>query len=376
METQKQYLAGLLLFFFGILLTSCTLESETEIPEPIETYVFPFKTEINALKIYYPPSVDRSIYMDAEKCSDDMKRDIRAVISPLSNEQLIAMGNQMHHKYFASSITTHGKMSWAREILENMKPFLVENQYPYQLHVIEGDYFNAFTIPGGNIYVTTGMLDMVQSKDELAFIIGHELGHNENDHTRESARTIRYGEKLEKEWGLIGSLLGLATNFFDRTCGKSDELECDIASFYLLHKAGYDPEKALEGISLLKTVSTPKAQDPLTQLMWIILGSHPWSEDRYDIAFSYVKQAKVNATCEEVFSGRMGKVITKRDPLTLRALPSKHSTGKKIPKGADIEVICDCIKQEYQIERDWLYVKYFDQDSIHYGWVDKQYVYF
>ena len=49
--------------------------------------------------------------------------------------------------------------------------------YPIQYHVVKGDSANAFSVPGGNIYVNEPLLRMARNRDELAGVIAHETGH-------------------------------------------------------------------------------------------------------------------------------------------------------------------------------------------------------
>jgi len=52
----------------------------------------------------------------------------------------------------------------------------------------------------------------------------------------------------------------------------------------------------------------------------------------------------------------------------------QSKTLKKIPKGADVQVICDCVEQKYRKNRDWLYVSYEENGEEYNGWVDKKYI--
>ncbi len=73
--------------------------------------------------------------------------------------------------------------------------------YAIKVHIMEESAPNAFALPGGTIYVTQGMLDRVESENELAFILGHELGHFKNrDHLRMLGNNLIFG--------IIGMFLG------------------------------------------------------------------------------------------------------------------------------------------------------------------------
>lgn len=67
---------------------------------------------------------------------------------------------------------------------------------PYSVAIVKDRYPNAFCIPGGNVYVTTALLDFVKSDDELAFILAHELGHADGNHViRQLERNQRLSDR-------------------------------------------------------------------------------------------------------------------------------------------------------------------------------------
>ena len=61
----------------------------------------------------------------------------------------------------------------SRRILSAMEPQL----FDYRFFVVEDSQLNAFAIPGGSIYVHTGLIDRAKSTDELASVLGHEIVH-------------------------------------------------------------------------------------------------------------------------------------------------------------------------------------------------------
>lgn len=67
---------------------------------------------------------------------------------------------------------------------------------PYKLdaYIMQDKQINAFALPGGTIYITTGMLKIIKSENELASVMGHEIGHFKNkDHLRSFSTSIVTG---------------------------------------------------------------------------------------------------------------------------------------------------------------------------------------
>ena len=63
--------------------------------------------------------------------------------------------------------------------------------YSFRVEIDDSSVANAMALPGGLIIVTTGLLDEVESENELAFVLGHELGHFKNrDHLRALGRGV------------------------------------------------------------------------------------------------------------------------------------------------------------------------------------------
>jgi hypothetical protein len=67
-------------------------------------------------------------------------------------------------------------------ILDEIAKVTPRPEIKYQPHIVATPLINAFVIPGGYVYVTTGLLDGVESDDELAGVLAHEIAHNVNQH--------------------------------------------------------------------------------------------------------------------------------------------------------------------------------------------------
>lgn len=66
-----------------------------------------------------------------------------------------------------------------------------ETSYQFRVEIDDSEQANAMALPGGLIIVTQGLLDQVESENELAFVLGHELGHfNNRDHLRALGRGV------------------------------------------------------------------------------------------------------------------------------------------------------------------------------------------
>ncbi len=171
-----------------------------------------------------------------------------------------------------------------------IKSRLVSNigltEYDYHIKVIESPVINAFTIPGGNIYVYSGLVDFCESPEELAAILSHEIGHAEKRHVV---------SKLGKELGLsilfsvISGGDGVMISEIGRTAlstvfDRGQEKEADDFSFALMEKAKLNPKSMSAFMRRLreKYASVEKYSE---KMEW--LSTHPNTSSRIKSALEY-----------------------------------------------------------------------------------------
>ena len=123
-------------------------------------------------------------------------------------------------------------------------------QFPVTVKIIQSDELNAFTLPGGHIFVNTGMLRVTASEAELASLLAHEIGHVAARHlTRQASRSelLRTGlAPLESMAGISGVLgrMGLPLGILHFS--REFESEADQLGVHYLFAAGYDPRAAVD----------------------------------------------------------------------------------------------------------------------------------
>mgnify|MGYP002854171597 CR=1 FL=1 len=128
----------------------------------------------------------------------------------------------------------------------------------YVFTLLESDEVNAFAVPGGFVFVTTGMLDFLRDEDELAAILGHEMGHMELRHGVKAVGKEKIlqlfnllkeigtegggeGEGLsEQAKELIDSVFGKMFTAIRNGYGVEIESQADWRSLQLCARLGYD----------------------------------------------------------------------------------------------------------------------------------------
>jgi len=78
-----------------------------------------------------------------------------------------------------------------QELVDRLAVHWIDSPYTFRVEIDDSEIANAMALPGGLIIVTQGLLDQVESENELAFVLGHELGHFKNrDHLRALGRGV------------------------------------------------------------------------------------------------------------------------------------------------------------------------------------------
>jgi len=86
---------------------------------------------------------------------------------------------------------TDERLLETRALVDRLAAHWTDTPYSFRVEISDSDIANAMALPGGLIIVTQGLLDQVESENELAFVLGHELGHFKNrDHIRALGRSI------------------------------------------------------------------------------------------------------------------------------------------------------------------------------------------
>ncbi|HEY6253640.1 MAG TPA: M48 family metalloprotease [Candidatus Angelobacter sp.] len=156
----------------------------------------------------------------------------------------------------------------------------------YKFHYIpSADFINAFALPGGQIFIGRGLMMLMDSEDELAGVLGHEVEHvdhydcNERVALEERLRNIPFGE-----------LIHLPIALFQAGYNKEQELEADRDGTALAVMSGYSPQGAVrmfQTFARLEREYVQKAESPQEELSQVAIQtiegyfrSHPLSAER------------------------------------------------------------------------------------------------
>lgn len=136
-----------------------------------------------------------------------------------------------------------------------------ETGYQYDFHLLaDQSTINAFALPGGQIFITYALFSKLENEDQLAGVIGHEIGHVVGRHS---------ADRMSKQGLTEGLLNGVAVaidpntaqgaaaiaNIINMKYGREDELESDDLGVRFMINAGYNPEEMIGVMEILKTAA-------------------------------------------------------------------------------------------------------------------------
>ncbi|MEG3976113.1 M48 family metalloprotease [Microcoleus sp. herbarium8] len=181
--------------------------------------------------------------------------------------------------------------------------------YPFQFYLLrDPKTVNAFALPGGQVFITAGLLRRLNSEAQLAAVLGHEAGHVIGRHAAEHLAKQQLGRALvtavgvaasdERGGGQQAALVAQAVNqVVSLRYGRSDELESDRLGFRFMTEAGYDPRGIVELMQILGAARNGEAAPEF-------LSSHPNPENRVQKLQALIAQNYPNGVPANLVYGR------------------------------------------------------------------------
>lgn len=184
----------------------------------------------------------------------------RSQLLLLSDGELNEMGRQAFSQY-QQDLPSAGQASqrYVQCIADAIVAELPsqQQQLDWQIRVFQSEQPNAFALPGGYMGVNTGMLDIATTQDQLASVIGHEIGHVLANHANERASTqsaTSFGlSAISSASGMQGAggqqlmgVLGMGAQYgIVLPFSRAHESEADIIGLDLMAQAGFDPRESV-----------------------------------------------------------------------------------------------------------------------------------
>jgi len=263
------------------------------------------------IKIWFIYAIFSIIGITAiQSCGDDGISPTNINIFSTSDE--VTLGRQLDSQIVSNSIeypiynnttaTSYVQNIVNQILLSNVIKY--KNTFNYQVKIIRDDSIvNAFAIPGGYIYVYTGLLKYVDNEATLAAVLAHEIAHCERRHATKRM-TKAYGLEF-----LLSVILGdnasqleqIAGNLFSNLYllknSRDDEYEADEYGFKYLQTSIWYPGGLVFFFNKIGANSD-------ASFLEVLLSTHPLSQDRIDKVNEMVANAGITASESNIFTTR------------------------------------------------------------------------
>lgn len=188
----------------------------------------------------------------------------------------------------------------------------------YHFAVLDTPVINAFAVPGGYIYVTRGILSLMNSEAELAVVLGHELGHvNARHSVRKMSQMILVqlgmvvGSALSETFAKISGVASIGIQLLFLKFSRNDEFQADQLGVTYSRKGGYNPGRMVDFFASLQKMGDLSGGQSLPGF----LSTHPLTPNRIkkvqEMQLATDNQLKVSRTA---YMNRINNLVYGNDP--------------------------------------------------------------
>ena len=232
----------------------------------------------------------------------DAQRDLSRApmrLTRLSSDEEIAVGKELAAQYDSA-----GQLSPENQAIESYIQRVghsvslnAHRRLPYSFHLVpDKSMINAFSLPGGPVFVGEGMLDLMTSEDELAAVLAHEIEHIDHYHCAERVQIEARLRSLQLD--VVGAIVQIPLQVWEAGYNKDEEFEADREGIRLAVLGGYSPYGAVslfEKLGKLNSEYVIHAQSPEEELSQLAIQSlqgyfrsHPLPSERLARANSLI----------------------------------------------------------------------------------------
>jgi len=232
--------------------------------------------------------------------------DVKVQRTSLSRDQEIQLGKEAATQVEREQEVIHNAEieRWLNQIGQSLAKTSQANAYPYYFKLINDDSINAFALPGGPMYVHTGLLQAADSEGEIAGVLAHEMSHVA---LRHGAAQMSKQQTLGTLFGVLGAAAGALTGQ-NGQCGmlcqitqagtslgensvlmkfsRGYEHDADLNGARMAASAGYDPIQLPQFFEKLEA-KLGTAAEPKGLALW--MSSHPATGSRIQYVSDDIK---------------------------------------------------------------------------------------
>jgi len=227
--------------------------------------------------------------------------------SLINTDQELAMGAQGHRSIMKQKrrVNNPRLQAYVNNIGQQLAQKSHRKGIKYTFTVLEDPSVNAFALPGGYIYVTTGILAYLNSEAELAGVLGHEIGHVTAKHgVKQQSAGVASSillSVLAKKSGGSGKEFSNLNRALLSGYGREHELEADQLGAEYLARVGYAPKHMIDVVGVLKSQeefakAQARREGRAPRAYHGVFASHPRNDTRLQKVISAANKYKKGAT--------------------------------------------------------------------------------
>lgn len=181
----------------------------------------------------------------------DWQRDLTRApmrLTRLSDAQEIRIGDELAQQYLSTMSVLTPQMESVQSYVATVgsrAAAQAHRKLPYRFHIIaDPNYVNAFALPGGHVFIGLGLLNLMTTEDELAFVLGHETEHIDHYHAVERVQIEARLHKLDLD--IVAGLAQIPMSLWQAGYSKDEEFEADREGLRIAAASGYSPQGAID----------------------------------------------------------------------------------------------------------------------------------
>ncbi|HUH13123.1 MAG TPA: M48 family metalloprotease [Longimicrobiales bacterium] len=203
----------------------------------------------------------------------------------ISESQEIQMGQQYKQQVEATLglVDDAALQAYVDRVGQRLAAVSERPELPWSFGVVDDPTPNAFALPGGPIYITRGLMTLMDSEAELASVLGHEIGHITARHAVSQLSRAQLaqvgliaGMILRPELQGLGGLASSGLQILFLKYGRDDERQADDLGYRYAGTLNYDVREMADVFAQLQRAGEMAGHSPLPS--W--LSSHPYPEER------------------------------------------------------------------------------------------------
>ncbi len=212
----------------------------------------------------------------------------------------------------------------------------IEEEWNFDVHVIDADIQNAYALPGGYIVVYTGLIEDTERPEQLAGVLAHEISHVTQRHGMSRIlEAAGVAIMVDLVLGIVEGMIAFGAEIFSASAvnaySRDAETDADVEGLKLMVDAGIDPSGMVEFFQIME-----QEEDELTEMIPLWMRSHPEHEERI-----VVLEARIGALPMKDY-----------EPLDMNWDAVKAELGVE-PEGEQVEAVApEATEKEEQAQKE------------------------